>query len=40
MVVFAQTDRAHRESAWWAVLASGAARSVTHMHGFDIDVLN
>ncbi|HEX4277443.1 MAG TPA: hypothetical protein VHZ74_18930 [Bryobacteraceae bacterium] len=40
VVVFAQTDRAHRESAWWAVLASGAARSVTHMHGFDIDVLN
>jgi hypothetical protein len=40
VLVFAQRDRAHARSAWWPVLAADAGHSITHVHGFDLDVLN
>jgi hypothetical protein len=45
VLVFAQRDRAHADSAWWPVLAvrgqAAAGRTpVTRVHGFDLEVLN
>jgi hypothetical protein len=39
VLVFAQRDRAHARSAWWRVIAADKGDLVTHIHGFDLDLL-
>jgi hypothetical protein len=39
VLVFAQLDRAHKESAWWPELNQNAIAETTPIHGFDLDLL-